>query len=90
MRIITCIQSLRIRGKLQQTIYMAIIQLIESGQTTITAEMVKDKCFMINNQIPWDGRVPAICNSMRNTRKCGGRIVGEDRDFNGFTIEFNI
>ena len=90
MRIITCIKSLRIRGKLQPTIYKAIIQLIESGQTTINAEMVRLECAQINNQIHWDGRVPAICNSMRNTRKCGGRIVGEDRDFNGFTIEFNI
>jgi hypothetical protein len=50
--------------------------------------MVRHECAAINNNIPWNNMIPAICNSMRNSLDCGGRIIGENRDFNGFTVTF--
>lgn len=77
-------------GVLQPTILQAILDLYLDGNQRMTANMVKERCSLINANISWNQRLPAICNSMRKAIQCGGIIVGEDRDFNGFTISFNI
>jgi hypothetical protein len=76
-------------GVLQPTILTAILNLYLRGNLQMNAEMVRNECIIINNEESWNTRIPAICNSMRNAIECGGRIVGEDRDFLGFTIAFN-
>jgi hypothetical protein len=43
-------------------------------------------CTSIDSNIFWSGRIPAICNGMRNTLDCGFKIISEDRDFGNFTI----
>ena len=54
----------------------------------MTADEVKAECYLLDDTKNWDGRLPAICNAMRNATNCTGRIVGEDRDFLKFTIAF--
>jgi hypothetical protein len=76
-------------GVLQPTILTAILNLYLRGNLQMNAEMVRNECIIINNEESWKTSIPAICNSMRNAIECGGRIVGEDRDFLGFTIAFN-
>ena len=76
-------------NKLQPTIFKAILNLFKKGFLQITARMVKEECIKIDTNIDWNNRLKAICNSMRNSIECGGRIVGEDRDFNDFTIAFD-
>jgi hypothetical protein len=76
-------------GVLQPTILRAIKEIYKNGKHQMTAIMVINHCITINNSIPWKGRLAAICGAMRNAIKCGGRIIDEDRDFNGFTIAFD-
>ena len=76
-------------GVLQPTIYQAILNLYLRGNRILTARMVSIECSNINALIPWNTRIPAICNSMRSTTNCGAIIISVDKDFNGFTIKFN-
>lgn len=73
---------------LAPTILKAILCLYLENREVITAHMVKEKCMIIDNSVNWDVRIPAICNSMRNTVECGATIVSEDRDHNEFSITF--
>jgi hypothetical protein len=73
---------------LKPIILSAILNIYQKGNNEITARMVRHECAAINNNIPWNNMIPAICNSMRNSLDCGGRIIGENRDFNGFTVTF--
>lgn len=75
-------------GKLQPQILSVINSFLENDIFEITANMVKDKCFSINSNINWSGRIPAICNGMRNSLACGAIVISENRDFGGFTIKF--
>lgn len=75
-------------NKLKPIILQAIKDIYEKGNSEITAEMVRDQCIFIDDSIPWKGRIPAICNTMKNLSECGGRVVGQDKDFNGFKIVF--
>jgi hypothetical protein len=88
---INCInnQIANANGVLQPIILQAIKEIYLNGNHQMTARMVRNQCILIDNNIPWNGRLPAICNSMRNSIECGGRIIGEDRDFLGFTIAFD-
>lgn len=76
------------RGVLQPIILRAILNLYQRGHSKMTANEVKKECYLLDDTKNWDGRLPAICNAMRNTINCTGRIVGEDRDFLNFTIAF--
>lgn len=76
------------KTKLRPIILEAILNLNKSGKPQISAIEVKEECFKIDNSIPWDSRIPAICSAMRKTIECGGRIVGDCRDCHGFTISF--
>ncbi len=73
---------------LKPIILSAILNIYQNGNNEISAQMVKIECAEIDNTIIWNNRIPAICSAMRNSLDCGGRIIGEDRDFNGFTITF--
>lgn len=73
---------------LRPIILRAILNIYQNGINEISAQMVKIECVYIDNNIPWNNRLPAICNAMRKSVECGGRVIGEDRDFNGFTITF--
>jgi hypothetical protein len=73
---------------LKPIILSAILNIYQNGNNEITAQMVKIECAEIDNTIIWNNRIPAICSAMRNSLDCGGRIIGENRDFNGFTITF--
>jgi hypothetical protein len=73
---------------LKPIILRAILNVYENGNNEISAQMVKNECDVIANTIIWNNRIPAICNAMRKSLECGGRIIGENRDFNGFTIKF--
>jgi hypothetical protein len=73
---------------LKPIILSAILNIYQNGNNEITAQMVKIECAKIDNTIIWNNRIPAICSAMRNSLECGGRILGENRDFNGFTITF--
>jgi hypothetical protein len=75
-------------GSLQSTIIKAILNLYQRGYLQMSAKMVRDECISLNNENPWRKSIPAICNAMRNAINCGGRIIGEDRDFLGFKITF--
>lgn len=75
------------RTRLATTILKAILCLYLDNKTVISANLVKEKCMIIDNSVPWDGRIAAICNSMRNTVECGATIVSEDRDHNEFSIK---
>jgi hypothetical protein len=88
---INCINNLIViaNGVLQPIILRAIQEIYSKGNHQMTARMVRDHCNQIDNNIPWNGRLPAICNSMRNSINCGGEIIGKDRDFLGFTIAFD-
>lgn len=77
-----------VSGKLQSQILTAIDSFVKNGIDEITANMVRDRCFSINPNIHWSGRIPAICNGMRNSLACGAVIISEDRDFGDFTILF--
>ncbi len=76
-------------GVLQPIILQAIKNIYLMGNHQMTASMIRNQCILIDNNKPWGGRLPAICNAMRNAIQCGGRIIGEDRDFNDFTIAFD-
>jgi hypothetical protein len=76
-------------GKLQPQILTAIDLILNEGIYKITANKVRDKCICINTSVNWSGRIPAICNGMRNLKKCGAKIISEDRDFGNFTILFD-
>ena len=76
-------------SKLQPTIFTAILKLYKNGNHQMTAEMVKKECKVIDIAISWNKKLAAICNAMRNTLGCGAVIIGEDRDFNDFTIAFD-
>lgn len=78
-----------VSGKLQPNIIKAINALVNRGKYRITANMVKDECLTIDSNIQWSGRIPAICNGMRNTLDCGFKIISENRDFGNFTIIIN-
>ena len=73
---------------LKPIILSAILKIYQNGKNEISARMVKIECAKIDNTIIWNNRIPAICSAMRNSLDCGGRILGENRDFNGFTITF--
>jgi cytoplasmic iron level regulating protein YaaA (DUF328/UPF0246 family) len=77
------------KNPLRPIILRAILNIYQNGNNQISAQMVKIECGFIENTISWNNRIPAICNAMRNSLDCGGRISGENRDFNGFTIAFN-
>lgn len=87
---LNCIQNLitKSTGKLQPSILTAIKSLLENGVYTQSAEMVREKCSATNPNISWHARIPAICNAMRNTTKCGAIIISEDKPHNNFTIKF--
>jgi hypothetical protein len=75
--------------KLRPVILTAILNLYQRGNYKMTAEMVKKECLVIDFSKPWNERIPAICLSMKKAAECGGRIIGESRDINSFTISFN-
>jgi len=81
--------ALNVSGKLQPQILKAIDSIVKNGVYEMTANMVKDRCIYMNSSVNWSGRLPAICNGMRNTSACGAIIISEDRDFGGFTIRFD-
>ena len=74
--------------KLRPTILQAIINLYEIGKVEFTARVVTEECLKVKT-FPRDGRLPAICAGMRKAIECGGRVIGEDRDFMEFTIRFD-
>ncbi|MGL2999401.1 hypothetical protein [Flavobacterium sp. RSSB_23] len=76
-------------GVIQPIILQAILNLYQQGNHQMTAKMVQNHCLILDNITLWNQRIPAICNSMRNATECGGIIIGEDRNFNDFTIAFN-
>lgn len=76
-------------SKLRPTILKAILNLYNRGIGKMTAEMVKNECLDLDISKPWNERIPAICLSMKNATECGGRIIGEYREINGFTISFD-
>lgn len=76
-------------SKLRPTILKAILNLFNRGIRKMTAEMVKNECLVLDISKPWNERIPAICLSMKNATECGGRIIGEYREINGFTIAFD-
>lgn len=76
-------------SKLRPTILKAILSLFNRGMRKMTAEMVKNECLALDISKPWNERIPAICLSMKNATECGGRIIGEYREINGFTIAFD-
>jgi len=73
-------------GPLKPTILSAILKLYKKGKLQISAKELKEECNVLDSTKDWNGRLPAICNGMRNVIDCGWRIITEDRDFNGFTI----
>lgn len=89
---INCIENriLKANGVLQPTIFRAILNLYSRELHIITAREVKDECKAINDNVDWNSRIAAICNSMRNLTDCGGKIIGEDKDSNNFAINFII
>ena len=75
---------------LKPIILQAIREIYLNGNHQMTARMVKNQCIILDANILWDKKNPTVCNSMRNSIECGGRIIGEDRDFNDFTIAFDV
>jgi cytoplasmic iron level regulating protein YaaA (DUF328/UPF0246 family) len=73
-------------GPLKPTILSAILKLQQKGKLQITAKEVKNECYVLDSTKNWNGRLPAICNGMRNVAFCGWVIISEDRDFNDFMI----
>jgi hypothetical protein len=88
---INCINNkiISVKGVLQPIVLQAIKDIYLQGNNQMTASMVKDHCMNTAPNTSWSGRVPAICNAMRNSIQCGGRIIGDDRDFLDFTIAFD-
>ena len=76
-------------NSLRPIILRAILNIFQNGNNEISANMVKIECGIINKTVLWNNKIPAICSGMRNVLDCGGKIIGEDRDFNGFTIAFS-
>ena len=77
-------------GVLQPKNLTSILNLYEKGQRRMTAEDVKNECKKNNITVEWNRRLAAICNAMRNAIRNGnGRIIGEDKPTNGFTISFD-
>ena len=75
---------------LKPIILQAIKDIYLNGNNQMTARMVKNQCIVLDANILWGKKIPAICNSMRISIECSGSIVGEDRDFNEFTIAFDL
>ena len=73
-------------NSLRPIILRAILNIFQNGNNEISANMVKIECGIINKTVLWNNKIPAICSGMRNVLDCGGIIIGEDRDFNGFKI----
>jgi hypothetical protein len=76
-------------GVLQPIILQAIKDIYLNGNHQMTAIMVRNQCILIDNTKPWSGRLPAICNAMRNSIGCGGIIIGLNVDSVNFTIAFD-
>jgi hypothetical protein len=75
-------------GVLQPIILQSIKDIYLNDNHQMTARMVRNQCIIIDNNIPWGGRLPAICNAMRNSIECGGIIIGLNVDSIHFTIAF--
>ncbi len=83
--------------KLAPFIFRSILDLYQQGHYEINADMVKSKCMQIERSTNWNGRIPAICNAMRNSvyyvnQRFDGslaKISSENRDHNGFSIKFS-
>lgn len=76
-------------GVIQPIILQSIKDIYLNGNHQMTARMVKNQCVILDVNILWNERIPAICNAMKNATECGGKIVGEYREINGFTIAFD-
>lgn len=82
--------------KLAPFIFRSILELYQNGENEINAEMVKNKCMQIEYSVNWNGRIPAICNAMRNSveyvnqrfKDNLAQITSQNRDHNGFSIKF--
>lgn len=72
-------------GDLAPQIFKAILILYCNGYTSISANMIRNTCNELFPCTPWDQRIPAICNAMRDVREVGGRVT-EENDH----IEFRI
>lgn len=75
-------------NSLRPIILRAILNIYQNGNNEISANMVKIECGIIDKTVLWNNKIPAICSGMRNVLDCGGIMIGEDRDFNGFKIIF--
>jgi hypothetical protein len=74
---------------LKPIILQAILDLFKEGKQVMTLKLVRQRCILLDSKFPKNSHQAAIATSMRNAIKCGGRIVGENRDFNDFTIAFD-
>jgi hypothetical protein len=88
---INCINDKIANSKtaLKPIILQAILDLFKEGKQVMTLKMVRQRCILLDSKFPKTSHQAAIATSMRNAIKCGGRIIGEDRDFNDFTISFD-
>lgn len=86
-----CLQNqiVNATGKLQPTILTAILNIYNRGLRLIKARDVRKECKKINNSVPWDRKISAICNAMRNATDCGGRVIGIYKPYNDFTISLD-
>lgn len=89
---INCINDKIVNSKtaLKPIILQAILDLFKKGKQVMTLKMIRQRCILLDSKFPRTSHQAAIATSMRNAIKCGGRIIGENRDFNDFTISFEV
>jgi hypothetical protein len=88
---INCINDKIANSKtaLKPIILQAILDLFKEGKQVMSLKMVRQRCILLDSKFPRTSHQAALATSMRNAIKCGGRIVGENRDSNDFTIAFD-
>jgi cytoplasmic iron level regulating protein YaaA (DUF328/UPF0246 family) len=74
--------------KLKPIILESILKL-SLNQNEITALMVRDNCLVMEPEIDWGHRLPAICNTMRSLIGNGYDLISEDQDSINFKLRKN-
>lgn len=72
-------------GDLAPIVFKSILVLYCNGYTSFTAAMIRTTCLELFPDIPWNQRIPAICNAMRHLAEVGGQFPDEN-DHSAFRV----
>lgn len=72
-----CARSIK-PGDLAPMIFKSMLVLYCNGYTSISAGMIRTTCLELYPDVPWQERLPAICNAMKHMGEVGGQVPDEN------------